>query len=162
MFFYALFAATLLVGRNWRVPIMVGVLSALVIAGYVLHPSGAALQVYTNHMLLEFGAGMILGRLWVMRKHTRRDGGHAVLMALGDASYSIYLTHVFTLGALRVVWVRLVPDASMTSSVMLMAVSLTVSASVGWLCYRLIERPLTKWISRRRLVVKIELLAEKA
>jgi peptidoglycan/LPS O-acetylase OafA/YrhL len=71
-----------------------------VIAGYALHPSGAALQVYTPHMLLEFGAGMILGRLWVMRKHARRDAGHAVLMALGDASYSIYLAHIFTLGAL--------------------------------------------------------------
>jgi peptidoglycan/LPS O-acetylase OafA/YrhL len=97
-----------------------------------------------------------------MRKRARRDGGNVVLMALGDASYSIYLTYIFTLGALRVVWVRLVPAATMTSSIMLMAVSLTASAAAGWLCYRLIEQPLTKSISRRRLVVKIEPLAAKA
>jgi exopolysaccharide production protein ExoZ len=162
MFFYALFAVTLLVGRNWRVPIMVGALSALVIAGYALHPSISPLQIYTSPMLLEFGAGMILGRLWVMRKHARRGGGNAVLMALGDASYSIYLTHIFTLGALRVVWVRIVPDASMASSVVLMAVSLTVSAFAGWLCYRWVERPLTKGISRRRLVIRLEVAGEKA
>jgi exopolysaccharide production protein ExoZ len=152
MFFYALFAGTLLVERNWRVPIMVAVLSALVVAGYALHPSGAALQVYTNHMLLEFGAGMILGRIWVMRKHARRGGGHAVLMALGDASYSIYLTHIFTLGALRIIWVRVVPDASMASSIALMAVSLAVSALVGYGVFRWVEKPLTDRL--RGLVVR--------
>ena len=137
---------------------MVGVLCTLVMAGFVLHPSNYALRAYTDVRMLEFGAGMIMGRLWVMRKHTRRGGGNPVLMALGDASYSIYLTHIFTLGALRVVWVRLVPEATMASSIALMAASLIASAAAGWLCYRLVERPLTQWISKRRLVVRIEVL----
>jgi exopolysaccharide production protein ExoZ len=158
MFFYALFAVALLVGKGWRVPVMVGVLSVLVASGYAFHPTSAALQVYTNYPLLEFGAGMILGRLWVMNPRAPRvDGGNTLLSAIGDASYSIYLTHIFTLGALRVVWTHLVPVASMVSSVILMAASLTVSAAAGCMCYRWVERPLTKWISRHPLVIRPEL-----
>lgn len=143
MFFYVIFALLLLVGRNRRVPLMVGSLLVLVAAGRIWHPSTAPLQVYTDPRLLEFAAGMILGRLWVSKEHARRDGGHPVLMALGDASYSIYLSHLFTLGALRVVWVRLVPEATLGSSIALMAVSLTVSALAGWICFRLVERPIS-------------------
>jgi exopolysaccharide production protein ExoZ len=162
MFFYALFAISLLVGRRLRLPLVIGALCLLVIGGYVLHPSNIPAQVYTSPRLLEFAAGMILGRLWVTKKHAPNKRNVPLLTTLGDSSYSIYLTHIFTLGALRIVWVRLVPAATMTSSIMLMAVSLAASATAGWLCYRLIERPLTKLISRRRLVVKIEQLAEKA
>jgi exopolysaccharide production protein ExoZ len=72
------------------------------------------------------------------------------LLAMGDASYSIYLTHLFTLGATRVVWVRLVPDASLSLAVAFMITALAVCAAVGWICYRWIEKPLTKHL--RRLV----------
>lgn len=148
MFFYALFAATLLVGRNWRVPIMVGTLSALVIAGYALHPNSAALQVYTNHMLLEFGAGMVIGRIWVMKKRARRDGGHPMLLALGDASYSIYLSHLFTLGLMRALWVRVVPTASLPASIAWMGLALIACAFAGWLCYVAVEKPMIRWFAR--------------
>jgi exopolysaccharide production protein ExoZ len=153
MFFYALFAASLWAPREWRVSLMVGALVALVAGGYLLHPASIPMQTYTSPRLLEFGAGMILGRLWVMRKHARQDGGNAVLMGLGDASYSIYLTHIFTLGALRMVWIRLVPQATMPSSIALMLASLTACAVAGWLCYRLVERPLTRWFSGRAAYV---------
>jgi peptidoglycan/LPS O-acetylase OafA/YrhL len=48
----------------------------------------------------------------------------------------------------------------MASSIALMVVSLAVSAAAGWLCYRWVERPLTKWISRRRLVIRLEVVGE--
>lgn len=162
MFFYALFALTLLMGKGRRVPVMVAALAGLVICGVIFHPTNPALQVYTNYRLLEFGAGMILGRIWVGRKHPRRDGGYPMLMALGDASYSIYLTHIFTLGLLRVVWVKLVPVASMSSSVALLVVSMALCAIAGWLCYRFVERPVTRWLGKHRLVIRIEALGEKA
>lgn len=68
--------------------------------------------------------------------------------------------HIHAGRALRVVWVRVVPDATMASSIALMVVSLAVSAAAGWLCYRWVERPLTKWISRRRLVIRLEVVGE--
>jgi exopolysaccharide production protein ExoZ len=72
------------------------------------------------------------------------------LLAMGDASYSIYLTHLFALGAMRVVWVRLAPHASLSMAVAFMITALAVCAAVGWICYRWIEKPLTKHL--RRLV----------
>jgi exopolysaccharide production protein ExoZ len=148
MFFYALFAALLLFERNWRVPLMVGAMLSLVMAGLVWHPS-SAFRIYTDPIMLEFAIGMILGRLWMMREHPRRDGGNGMLLLLGDASYSIYLTHLFTLGAIRVLWVRLVPEATVASSAMLVVVSLTASAIVGCVCYWWIESPLTKAMKYR-------------
>lgn len=151
MFFYALFAATLFVERQGRLPAMLAVMAILVTIGIVAEPNLGIWQVYTSPRLLEFAAGMVLGRLWVMKKHPRKDGGIPLLLALGDASYSIYLTHIFTLGALRVVWVRLVPTATMASSIALMVVSLMVSAAAGWLCYKAVEKPLTEFIGRVRI-----------
>jgi exopolysaccharide production protein ExoZ len=146
MFFYVLFAALLLVNRELRLILMVGILSALVLAGNLFHPNAAPLQVYTDPRLLEFAVGMILGRLWVLKKHARKDGGNLVLLALGDASYSIYLTHTFIVGALRVMSERLLPmTATMASSIALMVLSLVACAAAGWCCYRFVERPLTAY-----------------
>jgi exopolysaccharide production protein ExoZ len=150
MFFYALFAASLFAKRNWRLPLMIGSLAALVVGGHVLLPKSVPMLVYTNPRLLEFAAGMVFGRLWVMKKHVRKDGGQPLMLALGDASYSIYLTHLFTLGGLHAVWSRMVPTASMASSIALIAVSLTICAAVGWACYWLVEKPLTMWLQGSR------------
>jgi exopolysaccharide production protein ExoZ len=153
MFFYVLFAIALWLKRDWRLPLLIGALAALVIGGYLLQPTYIPAQVYTSPRLLEFGAGMIIGRLWLIKKSAPSKRSHPLFLALGDASYSIYLTHIFTLGALRFVWVRLVPNASMTSSVILMVVSLTISAFVGWLCYRWVELPMN---SRRRRIETLQ------
>jgi exopolysaccharide production protein ExoZ len=66
-----------------------------------------------------------------------------LLLALGNASYSIYLTHLFILAALRVIWIKLVPDVSFASALSIMVIAIVTSAVSGWLCYRLIEKPLT-------------------
>jgi exopolysaccharide production protein ExoZ len=70
------------------------------------------------------------------------------LMALGDASYSIYLTHIFTLGALRLLWGHFIPKPTLASSIAWMAVALVGSALAGWICFRLIERPMTQGLKR--------------
>ena len=71
--------------------------------------------------------------------------------AVGDSSYSLYLTHLFTLGVLRWIWVRLVPappDAWSTGAFML--VSLVACAWAGWLAYRAIEMPLLRRLQSTR------------
>ena len=68
-----------------------------------------------------------------------------VLLILGDASYSIYLTHIFTLGACRWLWVKLgldMPDLSFALTFML--TGLLACSVVGWLSYLLIEKPLLR------------------
>jgi exopolysaccharide production protein ExoZ len=72
------------------------------------------------------------------------------LLELGNASYSIYLTHQFVLEALAWSWTRVFPLVTWTSSVFFTSLALVLCALAGCLCYRFIERPLT---SRLRKLV---------
>jgi exopolysaccharide production protein ExoZ len=180
MFFYALFAVSLLVPARYRLTSLVATLVALVLAG-LAHFVNPILVTYTNPRLLEFAAGAVICHFWI-RGVSRVSlwvsaawiglgawllvtgwepatgaalivGGclnsalaeieSPLLLALGNASYSIYLTHLFTLAALRIVWTHAVPHVSLVSAVAFMAVAIALCAVAGWLCYRWIERPMT-------------------
>jgi exopolysaccharide production protein ExoZ len=65
-----------------------------------------------------------------------------LFLELGDASYSIYLTHPFVLAVLRVVWARMAL-VSITLAIAYMVFALLTAAASGWLCYRLVEKPIT-------------------
>jgi exopolysaccharide production protein ExoZ len=68
-----------------------------------------------------------------------------LLQRLGDSSYSLYLTHLFALGALRVVWLHLVEQPlALPALCVFMAVALIVCAVVGILSWRWIEAPLSR------------------
>jgi exopolysaccharide production protein ExoZ len=189
MFFYALFAVSLLLPQRMRVPALGATFGLLVVIGIGIGPFASALAtVYTNPMLLEFAAGAIVGQLWLAGAlrmplglatllivggfvllalgaqppamsylaliggalmvagcvHARlRASNIPLFLALGDASYSIYLTHLFALGALRSVWIRISPDPNMASAIAFMVAALVLAAACGYACYRLIEKPVT-------------------
>jgi exopolysaccharide production protein ExoZ len=63
-----------------------------------------------------------------------------LLKLLGDASYSIYLTHIFTLAACRVLFMRLFPGTA-PNELLFVIVALCASSIVGVLTYRLYEKP---------------------
>jgi exopolysaccharide production protein ExoZ len=72
-----------------------------------------------------------------------------ILRALGDASYSIYLSHLFVIGALRPLLAKLVNAAPFWSAAaMFLALAMVASAMGGILVHRSIERPLLKWLRR--------------
>jgi exopolysaccharide production protein ExoZ len=73
-----------------------------------------------------------------------------LLLQLGNASYSLYLTHQFVIDAVGPWWPRLFPHPSWVSSVLYMTFTLVLCTSVAWLCYRFLERPLTSQL--RKLV----------
>jgi exopolysaccharide production protein ExoZ len=196
MFFYVLFALALILPRRWRLISLVVTLACLVIAGKIIGPSQSPfLWVYTSPLLLEFGAGAVIGHLWVRRAlhipfavslvaivggvyllvmrgrppfmdYSQMLGAvfmvagclhpaicrlrSRVLLALGDASYSIYLTHLFTLGALREVWLHFVPERSSVLAMTFMILALIVCAAAGFVAYICIEKPLT---ARLRLLI---------
>ena len=71
-----------------------------------------------------------------------------VLEAVGDSSYSLYLTHIFTLGILRVAFGKLVPYAPTATTVSaFMLLALTICAVVGWVTFRWFEAPLSRRLS---------------
>ncbi len=63
-FFYAAFAASLVLPARIRLPVLTAGFGALILAGLALHPEDAALSIYTSPMLLEFLAGAWLHRAW--------------------------------------------------------------------------------------------------
>jgi peptidoglycan/LPS O-acetylase OafA/YrhL len=81
---------------------------------------------------------------WEVPGATRVPGP---LRRLGDASYSLYLSHLLTIGAVGLVWrhvLRLMPAGASAWPLHLAALgsAFVLSVAVGWAGYRLIERRL--------------------
>jgi exopolysaccharide production protein ExoZ len=154
MAFYAAFAVSLWFPQRYAV--LAAILGAM-----------AATGTYIPLMLLEFMTGVIVAEVWsrapvrwwpawiaagvglmaasmplgaalVVYGSLGLPWRSRVLRDLGDASYSIYLTHLVALGVLRVVW------GKAGAGLWFMLACLVMSSVTGWLVYRLIERPLVR------------------
>jgi exopolysaccharide production protein ExoZ len=74
---------------------------------------------------------------------------NSALLAVGDASYSIYLVHIFPVAVLRWMWNHHhINPGSVISLVSFAALSLTASSFLGLLSYRVIEKPSLKYLRR--------------
>lgn len=151
------FAAGALICHLW----MNGRLRLGLVSSVVAIVVGAALLVQRRTEFLEGNFTTLAGAVLVVMGslHERFMGWHSrLLLTLGDASYSIYLTHIFTLGALRGPWIKVVPlSNTLVSATAFMVVALVASALVGWLAFRCIEKPLldrlnAAWRGRRARV----------
>ena len=72
-----------------------------------------------------------------------------MLQALGDASYSIYLSHLFVLGAWRAIWSLLAPGhLGVPQALALSVCALALCAGAGGACYRWVEAPMTRFLQR--------------
>lgn len=84
MFFYVLFALTLLGPRRWQLPVLTMLLATVCVAGALAPSPGTALAFYSQPILLEFVAGAWLG--WWWKRHGAPAGGGA-LIALAVVLY---------------------------------------------------------------------------
>ena len=75
-----------------------------------------------------------------------------VFSQLGDASYSIYLSHVFVLQIGLMVWWR-VPVKGWLQFLVFTPTAVVGCAFIGILVYRYVERPMLFWLQRKSLVV---------
>jgi peptidoglycan/LPS O-acetylase OafA/YrhL len=67
------------------------------------------------------------------------------LLSLGDASYSIYLTHSLVLPMLGI-GIAALHWTSIGALVVVVVACLALASAVGWLCYIVVERPMTLWL----------------
>ena len=65
MFFYVLFAGTLVLPAKRRFAAMAALLLALVATGWALNPESPAFKTWTDPLLLEFLIGMGIGKAWL-------------------------------------------------------------------------------------------------
>ena len=71
------------------------------------------------------------------------------LRFLGDASYSIYLTHIFVLAGWRMIYSHL-PNGILKNEYILVASMLVVSCAVGALVHLFFERPIEQYLSGKK------------
>ncbi len=208
MFFYVLFALSLLIKRRGvRLAVMLGVLVGLTLAGLCFPSRNRIYGFYTNPVMLEFGAGMLLGAIWPKMPAGRgwvvgacaglvlaaalfalradywpgsqrvfgfgipaflivsaalflERAGRVVragwILLLGNASYSIYLTHFFVTQAGKKAANGLHVHTAL-AAIGITAATAIVLAFVGIAVHRRIEIPLNRlaksaalWLASRR------------
>lgn len=202
MFFYGIFALAMAVSTAATFGIIVACLSALVALGLIFTPESAALKFYSSTLLLEFIAGMALGRIylrwpiapcglvWALLAggaialylsgnfgyfygpngyapdrafiwggaslalvagaaylaERSRGVGRDPLWWLGESSYSLYLTHLFALPAVALIWRASGLGFEGIEGVAFVAASLLASVIIGWITYISFERPVTSFL----------------
>lgn len=75
------------------------------------------------------------------------------LLELGNSSYSLYLTHLFVLGLLRVLWGKLFPGTvTLEGALLFMGASLLLCPLAAMITYRYVEAPLERALRSAHLI----------
>jgi exopolysaccharide production protein ExoZ len=82
MFFYALFAATLVFSRRTQIIFLSAILASLVLFGLLADIGDGSDKIYLTPRLLEFVGGLFIGELWLQDRLSNRALG-VMCVALG-------------------------------------------------------------------------------
>lgn len=148
------FIAGALLGRYWRgvpevltklsLPLgVIGFIGAVMFLDRLAGPSGTLPSPYPILRALLFGPAsvlLVLGTVAWERRHPHTLPRFLVL--LGDSSYSLYLSHVFTLSAIGRLWQMLGPTSSPWHHALFAGTAVAASIAVGLVSYSMLERPL--------------------
>ena len=198
MYFYLLFALSLLLPPARRVAGVIALLGAIVLLAWWSGSDAPPVRFYGNPIVFEFAFGMLLAVAW--RRGLRVPpavavllivGGSALLIAplpvphilmygvpslmvvagavwlplperrwgvlLGDASYALYLSHLFALGALRKVLPPLLGEGPLAAW-SFVAISLLLCTLVGVAVHLLVDN----WLLRHERLGRFGRLASGA
>jgi len=75
-------------------------------------------------------------------------GPQSWLAMLGDSSYSLYLSHIFSIGIVGLLWRRLSlvrADDALLPAMLYLCICVLFSVIVGFILHKLVEVPLTNW-----------------
>jgi len=76
---------------------------------------------------------------------SKREKGNRLLLAMGESSYSLYVSHIFTLGILRALFGALGIEVNdWPSAIAFISIGLIACELVGYIVYVLFERPVSK------------------
>jgi exopolysaccharide production protein ExoZ len=128
-------------GSRINLPKLISGLSVLVAVIVVFSFAGGALPRFLTYG--SIGALLLALLVYVERRGIRF--ANRVALALGDASYSIYLTHFAVVAGVRLVGMYFGIDwSNWVSAVGGLLLALAVSSLVGWASYQAIERPMMR------------------
>lgn len=130
-----------------RTPPMSGPASLLLASAGILYAITPLSTAIGGSLMFMAGPVLcVIGVVWADRRNFMPK--LSPLELLGDASYSIYLTHIFTFGATRELWLRfrLVHDGSAISAFCYAIFSLLSVVAVALVTYHYIEKPSLKFL----------------
>ncbi|KWV58523.1 hypothetical protein AS156_33565 [Bradyrhizobium macuxiense] len=191
MFFYAIFALALFLDSSRRLVFLGVTFFVLILVGRLYTGDNPSITFYTDPIMLEFPAGILLGRAFEQKRLPQIGWGYVSLAVglllfaasawlevtsprvvvwgipaflivagaviieknrsvplvpavalLGDASYSIYLTHTLTISAIGKFKAHFNPTTFFIASLML-------SGLIGVAAWRLAERPFAEFLKPR-------------
>jgi len=140
-----LFLAGKRIGKRAGIAFIITGFAAMAISDYLSLPDVRSV-VYGLPALLVFAGALYLPL-------DPRNALVRLMRLLGDASYSIYLSHMMTMAACGMVWRKVLGSDFPGPMLLFVLFSLPVCAVAGWVCYRLVEQPVTRWLqgtARRR------------
>jgi exopolysaccharide production protein ExoZ len=88
IFFYAVFAASLLLTPRRRLPALVALFGSLSVSGLFLEGGNPLLATYTSPIILEFVAGAIIGHFWLEGRIGRSRTHGLALVAFSVAGFA--------------------------------------------------------------------------
>ncbi|WP_193336536.1 acyltransferase family protein [Devosia beringensis] len=94
--------------------------------------------------LLVFAAALVLLAVRLEPRLKRL----ALFEQIGDASYSIYLSHIYVVAILSGIAFKLLDPGNLLVDLAIAALTLAGGVAVGWVLYRRVEQPLLARVSR--------------
>jgi peptidoglycan/LPS O-acetylase OafA/YrhL len=128
-----------------RLPVWGSLLCAALAVAVFL--AGASLPHFEAQRFVRFGVSAALLSASLILARESSGGGRVkrFLTAGGDASYTLYLSHTFTVNAVAVAWRR----AGVGAPWLGVALAVALSLAAALLLYRFAERPATQALNRR-------------
>ena len=134
---------------GWRIGTAAG--AVCLVAGAVGLFAGGEFGRSLPRILVMGGPAVLIVGGALMLEHAGRVRAWRLPRLVGDASYSIYLTHAWVLSLVGQGWTRLHLDAAPGGWVGYGLVALAASILCGLLTHALVERPCQVFLRRRRL-----------
>jgi exopolysaccharide production protein ExoZ len=144
------FAGGLLIARAWTSGISLPARTAnlIALAGFVLLYAGSET---TLPRVIAAGVPaclIVAGAVFSESRYEMRPS--RILVTLGNASYSIYLSHVLVLPVFARLWTAIGFDGGGAAGLAFALAALIVCAVAGVVLWQIVERPLLRWLSGKR------------
>ena len=145
-----LFGLGLAIAAERGIALRAGPAGAAVLLGAVaavaLGPAGGAAGLLPAWVAGGLPAALVVGGC-VLGPPWKRPLPVLALAALGDASYSLYLSHPFAVRLLRAAWLGLAPAGG--APWLFLGLACAAALATGQALHRRVERPMTDWLQRR-------------
>jgi peptidoglycan/LPS O-acetylase OafA/YrhL len=142
------FLAGVLTGLHWRrIPprfgslLFITGLGVLLLAAALLPPSDSEFNAPLRRVIhLGLGSALLIAGSALLETSGHRP--NRLLIELGDASYSLYLSHIFVISAIGRMWGHFLPSAHWLNHGFFLLFTVFVACLSGNLIHKRIERPL--------------------